>query len=75
MQTEGLIFYAATYAKDSEAVALSDRPTVIDFEPRRNDLFDQSVPPFLWNAWEEPLYRFRLKDSYLLIADYFKTVN
>lgn len=67
MQTEGLIFYAATYSKENEAV--------IDFEPRRDNLFDQSVQPFLWNAWEEPQYRYRLKDSYLLIADYFKTVN
>ncbi len=74
-QTEGLIFYAATYAKSIEAADLSDWPVVIDFEPRRDNLFDQTVQPFLWGGWEEPHYRFRLKESYLLIADYFKTVN
>ena len=70
-KTDGFSFYAATYSKDNgTALAAENLPEVIDFEPRRGEEFI-APDPYRWPGWEEPRYRFRLKDSYEIIADYF----
>jgi len=70
-QTEGFSFYAATYSRENEAApGPENRPEVIDFEPRRGKEYI-TPSPYRWPGWEEPQYRFRLKDSYDIIAGYF----
>ncbi len=70
-QTEGFSFYAATYNRENEAALDTENiPEVIDFEPRSGEEFIRPNP-YRWPGWEEPGYRFRLKDSYDIIADYF----
>ncbi len=70
-QTQGFSFFAATYSKDNQAAPGAENwPEVIDFEPRRGKVFIEPAP-YLWSGWEEPRYRFRLKDSYDIIAGYF----
>ncbi len=73
--TEGFILYAATYSKEKEKTFPEGEPEVIDFEPRIENRFTESISPYLWDGWEEPRHRFRLKDSYDLIADYFGTLK
>jgi hypothetical protein len=72
----GMKFYALTYAKDLTSLTGADlqQPAVLDFYPRSGDQFMPEVEPFSWGLWEEPLYQFRLKKSYTIIADYFKTI-
>lgn len=74
-QTEGFFLYTATYSKTGTSGKLNDRPLVIDFEPRLDDSFNETIEPFLWPGWEEPLYQFRLKESYHIIAEYFSLVE
>ena len=72
--TEGFIFYALTYSKQRRDTGNTEGwPQVIDFEPRDpgEAQFDDSIAPYLWDSWEEPQHRFRLKDSFDIIADYF----
>lgn len=58
--TEGFVFYLFTY-KDE----------VFDFQPRQGDAFMESAP-YLWDLWEEPSFRYRLKKSYPMLADYLQ---
>ncbi len=70
--TDGFIFYPATYSKlGLETADQEGWPQVIDFEPRTEEVFTEDIFPYLWEAWEEPQSRFRLKESYEIIADYF----
>ena len=72
--TDGFIFYALAYSKlPQDAEQAESWPQVIDFEPRdrAEAQFDDSIAPYSWDGWEEPQYRFRLKDSFGAIADYF----
>jgi hypothetical protein len=73
---KGMKFYALTYAKDLSSLTGADllQPAVLDFYPRIGDQFMLEVESFSWNLWEEPLYQFRLKKSYRIIADYFDTI-
>lgn len=74
--TEGFILYAVTYNKNIEAAgSANDIYQVIDFEPRTDSSFDQSIEPYLWPGWEEPRYQFRLKEGFEIIADYFDTLD
>ncbi len=70
--TEGFIFYPVTYSNAGDETAnREDQPQVIDFEPRTEEKFVEDISPYLWEGWEEPQERFRLKESYDIIADYF----
>ncbi len=78
--TKGLFLYSATYSKAAlngeQAVdIMSAKPEAIDFEPRRGNSFNEETEPYLWNGWEEPRYRFRLKESFEHIAGYFETID
>jgi hypothetical protein len=59
-KTEGFVFYVVTY--DDE---------ILDFQPRLGDSF-MIRPPYLWKLWEEPSFRYRLKRSHAMLADYLK---
>ena len=69
--TEGFIFYAATYSKQEGTTDFENLPPVIDFEPRTESGFSDNISPYLWTGWEEPRYRFRLKESYDMISEFF----
>ena len=76
-QSEYLRFYVITYSKEDEASPdWSDSPLrqVIDFSPRQGDSFNPVAGFYTWEGWEEPQYKFRLKKSYDIIADYFSTI-
>jgi len=78
-ESEGFIFYPATYSKKDEASSLAGSPDqvpeVIDFEPRVEDSFAEQPAPYRWEGWEEPESRFRLKESYQIIAEYFAELD
>lgn len=59
-KTEGFLFYLITYNEE-----------IFDFQPRLGNSFIKS-DPYLWQLWEEPSFRYRLKKSYNILADYFK---
>jgi len=76
--TKGFIFYALTYSKQlRDAGGTEGWPQVIDFEPRNLEeaKFDDSIAPYLWDGWEDPHHRFRLKNSFDIIADYFAELD
>jgi len=74
--TGGFIFYAVTYNKAEKITGDSEgRRQVIDFEPRSEDQFAAGIAPYLWAGWEEPRHQFRLKDSFVIIADYFGSLD
>jgi hypothetical protein len=72
-ETGGLSFYVATFEPSGESENGGDE-FIIDFAPRYGDSF-KAVPPYRWTGWEEPQYKFRLKDSYATVADYFGTLE
>jgi hypothetical protein len=74
-KTEGFRFYAATFSKETGAAGGTSLGEVIDFAPRDGSEFKDLADPYLWEGWEEPQYRFRLKDSYKTIAGYFGTLE
>ena len=61
-KTDGFLFYTVIYDQE-----------IIDFQPRQGSSFI-ATPPYLWNLWEEPTFRYRLKKSYTLLADYLKNL-
>jgi len=61
-KTDGFLFYLLAYDKE-----------IIDFQPRQGDSFIATTP-YLWNLWEEPTFRYRLKKSYTMLADYLKNL-
>jgi hypothetical protein len=74
--SKGLNFYALTYYKtavDIDSENLLNR--TIDFLPRLGNNFVQPSDAYRWDLWEEPLYQFRLKNSYPIIADYFEAIQ
>ncbi len=72
----GFNFYVLTYYQGEQSANSNDLswPAVLDFFPRRGDQFKTGITAFNWNRWEEPLFQFRLKRSYDLIADYLLTI-
>lgn len=74
-KTEGFRFYAATFSKEAGTSGVTGLGEVIDFAPRDGSDFKHLTAPYLWEGWEEPQYRFRLKESYNIIADYFGTLE
>ncbi len=75
VQTEGFIFYAATYRITGDETDMRENPVLIDFEPRTVETFTENPTPYLWDGWEEPRYQFRFKESYPIIADYFGSID
>jgi len=59
-KTDGFLFYLVAYDEE-----------ILDFQPRQEDSFI-TRSPYLWNLWEEPSFKYRLKESYFMLADYFK---
>jgi len=71
--TDGFLFYAALYDKEginTENNVLSQSPPVLDFQPRDQEEFSKDKNPYLWELWEEPAYRSRLKESHQIIKEY-----
>jgi hypothetical protein len=60
-RTGGFRFYAA----------LSDAGGVVYFMPRDGAAFSADVTPYIWQGWDQPLYRPRLKKSYEIISEAF----
>jgi len=69
--TTGFTFYTATYQTTTEHQSTYMPGRLIDFQPRKGTGFNDDVTPYIWEGWEEPLYQFRFKESYHIIADYF----
>ena len=61
VRTEGFVFYVATYSSSYK---------VLDYQPRQGSTL-VSAAPYLWETWEEPSYKARLKKSFAIIAEYF----
>ena len=58
--TDGFAFYIVIYDEE-----------ILDFQPRKGESFINSAP-YLWNLWEEPSFKYRLKKSYSILSNYFK---
>jgi hypothetical protein len=52
------------------AIVTDSRNTLLDLFPG-NTSFDK-IKPFLWQGWEQPRYRERLKKSYSILQGFFK---
>lgn len=53
------------------AVWLNKNKEIIEQFPAGN----KDAPPYLWRGWESPAYKERLKGSYPVIQEYFKTLQ
>ena len=78
VSSQGFRFYALTYNKSdplSEGDEKLPLDQVIDFLPRNSSSFVFPATAYHWDYWEEPSYQFRHKNSYLIIAEYFREIR
>ncbi len=59
-KTDGVLFYLVAYHEE-----------VLDFQPRRTATSFEAPTPYMWELWEKPSYRYRLKTSYPTLATFF----
>ncbi len=63
VQTDGFMVYVATISDNT-----------LSYQPRAGDAFIEA-DLYRWQLWEVPSYRYRYKDSFLLLADYFAGIR
>lgn len=63
-KTEGIIVYGLLLDRDNQ---------ILDHFPGQSKF--TKAPPYVWDTWDLPAYRERLKKSYFIIQEYFQTLN